>query len=399
MGTRTRRVIGGAALAAATAVGLALPAPATSLARGGVAPAVAPAAVATTPGCRAYRTLLSMTLEQRLGQMFMVGTTSTRVDSATAQAISTYHIGNVILMGRSDAGASATAQVTAALQSRATSAATGGARLLIAADHEGGNVQPLRGPGFTRLPTALTMGTWPTASVYRAGQIAGTNLRSAGVNTNLAPVLDTVPSAAFAPYNAPIGAYQREFGYSSAVVLNQGNAFRAGSLSARVVTAVKHFPGLGLVRANTDTTADVHDTITTSTHPYLQPFKAATERGTAMVMLSSAIYDKIDPTQPAVLSGKVVSILRGWGFDGVVITDDTGNARALSAWSPGTRAYRFIAAGGDLVLNVNPTSGIEQYRAVLGVARANATLRSRINFSALRVLRVKEGLGLLGPAC
>ena len=400
MRTRTSRALGAVAAAAVTSLGVAVPAPAVTSSRAGTTAAPTSAALpATTPGCRAYQTLLSMSLEQRLGQMFMVGTTSTRVDSATAQAISTYHVGNVILMGRSDLGASATAKITSSLQSRATSAATGGARLLVAADHEGGNVQPLRGPGFFRLPTALAMGRTPTASVYRAGQIAGTNLRSAGVNTNLAPVLDTVPSAAYAPLNAPIGAYEREFGYASTITLTQGNAFRAGSVSAHVVTAVKHFPGLGVVRANTDTTADVHDTVTTADHPYLQPFKAATERGTAMVMMSSAIYDRIDPTQPAVFSPKVLSILRGWGFDGVVITDDTGNARALSAWTPGTRAYKFIAVGGDLVLNVDPTSGIAQYRAVLGVARTSVPLQRRINASALRVLRVKEGLGLLGPPC
>jgi beta-N-acetylhexosaminidase len=340
-----------------------------------------------------------MSLEQRLGQMFMVGTTSTRVDSATAQAISTYHIGNVILMGRSDLGTSATAKVSAALQSRATTAATAGARLLIAADHEGGFVQPLRGPGFYRLPTALTMGTWTTPSVVRAGQVAGQNLRSAGINTNLAPVLDTVPSAAYARTNPPIGVYEREFGYDSSRTTTQGNAFRAGSVGAGVVTAVKHFPGLGLVHANTDTTADVHDTVTTVDHPYLRPFRTATQQGTAMVMMSSAIYDRIDATRPAVFSSKVVGILRGWGYQGVVMTDDIGNAKALAAWTPGTRAFNFVRTGGDLVLDVNPSDGIAAYRALLSAVRGSTVLQARVNTSALRVLRVKEGLGLLGPPC
>jgi beta-N-acetylhexosaminidase len=340
-----------------------------------------------------------MSLEQRLGQMFMVGTSSTGVDAATAQAISTYHVGNVILMGRSDAGTAATAQVSAALQSRATASATGGARLLVAADHEGGNVQPLRGPGFYRLPTALTMGTWPTPSVYWAGQVAGRDLKAAGVNTNLAPVLDTVPGSAYAATNPPIGVYQREFGYEWFRTTTQGNAFRAGLVNVGVTTAVKHFPGLGLVHANTDTTANVHDTVTTATDPNLRPFRDATVRGTAMVMMSSAIYDRIDATQPAVFSRKVMSILRGWAYDGVIVTDDTGNARALSAWSTGTRAYNFVAAGGDLVLNVNPVDGIAQYRALLGAVRRSTYLQNRVYSSALRVLRVKEGLGLLGPPC
>ncbi len=111
--------------------------------------------------------------------------------------------------------------------------------------------------------------------------------------------------------------YQREFGYDWSRTATQGNAFRAGSVSAGVVTAVKHFPGLGLVHANTDTTANVHDPVTTVDHPYLRPFRSATQQGTAMVMMSSAIYDKIDPSGPALFSAKVISILRGWGYGGV----------------------------------------------------------------------------------
>lgn len=384
--------------AAGSLAGLATAPASAGPAAAGVPAAVASPATTTTFGCRARQVLATMTLPQRLGQLFVAGTSSTAVSPATATAISGYHVGNVILMGRSDLGTAGTAQVTAALQARATATATAGVPLLVAADHEGGNVQPLRGPGFTRLPTALTMGTWSNDAVLRAGQTSGTQLRSAGVNVNLAPVLDTVPSAAYAPTNPPIGYWDREFGYSSTTVSAKGNAFRAGSNSAKVATAVKHFPGLGLVHANTDLAADVRDWVTTTTHPYLTPFRNALP-GTAMVMMSSAYYMQIDRDEPAVFSARTIGLLRGWGYGRVVVSDDLGNAKAVAAWSPGMRAFKFLAAGGDLVLDVDPGSTVTMYRAMWGVVRTSAWWQARVNASALRVLETKESLGLLGPPC
>ncbi|XVX21344.1 glycoside hydrolase family 3 N-terminal domain-containing protein [Actinomycetota bacterium] len=381
------------------AAGLGQPAAAGEPAR---APAAVPGqqALPAGYGCRARRVLSSMTLEQRLGQLFMAGASSTSPSSSTLSAISTYHIGNVILMGRSDAGTAATARVVAAYRARATSGATKGVPLLIATDQEGGQVQQLRDPGFSRMPSALSQGKWSTSYLQTTAATWGGQLRAAGVNVNLAPVLDTVPSAAYAETNPPIGWYDRQFGYTSYVTSDKGNAFARGMRQARVQTAVKHFPGLGLVHANTDTTAGVKDTVTTRTHPYINPFKRAISEQTGLLMVSSAYYTKIDSTRPAVFSPTILRWLRtDLGYQGVVITDDVGAAKAVQAWTPGTRAYYFIVGGGDIVLNVSATSTVTMYRAMLGSARANATVRARVDASALRVLLLKERMGLLGAPC
>src|SRR3954470_24400768 len=121
---------------------------ATSLAVGD-----APAAAATTR--TATSVLADMSLAQRVGQLFMVGTPATSASSQTLTAISRYHVGNVMLTGRSYAGTRATARVAAAVQARATTAATHHVRLLVSTDQEGGAVQVLRGTGFSRMPSAL----------------------------------------------------------------------------------------------------------------------------------------------------------------------------------------------------------------------------------------------------
>lgn len=382
--TTTRRTM----LAGAAALGLA-PALPPGPARGAGFPVVT--------GCRADRTLSGMSLEEQVGQMFMVGTPATAASSAVLDQIGRYHVGSVMLTGRSTTGVSATARVTAALQARAR--AVGDPPLVIATDQEGGAVQVLQGPGFARLPSATEQGRWSTQTLREAPVSWAGQLRSAGVNANLAPVLDTVPSATYP--NPPVGDWDRNYAFTAAGVTEKGVAVMSGWRGGRVATAVKHFPGLGLVPANTDTTSVVRDTTITTTHSYLAPFRAAIQQGTDMVMMSSAYYDRIDPVNPAALSRPVVTdLLRGsLGFRGVVISDDLGAARAMTAIAIDARASRFVAAGGDLLLTVTPTPLPQMVEAVLRRARSDAAWRAKVYAAARRVLTMKENLGLLGDPC
>ncbi|AKU18944.1 glycoside hydrolase family 3 N-terminal domain-containing protein [Luteipulveratus mongoliensis] len=356
-----------------------------------------PAALpATTPGCRANAVLHTLSLEKQLGQLFMVGTPATSASSTLLGQISTYHVGNVMLTGRSTAGVTATKSVTSALQTRASSA--GLPKLLVATDQEGGNVQVLRGSGFSTMPTAVTQGTWSTTTLRSNATTWANQLKSAGINMNLAPVMDTVPSSSYD--NPPIGNYDRNYGYSSSVVSAKGGAFLAGMRSVGVQTAAKHFPGLGMVHQNTDTTSVVRDTSIGKGNAYINPFSSAIAGHTDHVMMSSAYYNLIDRNNPAVFSNIVMTYLRsGLGFPGVIMTDDIGNAKAVQAWSPGTRAYRFIGNGGDLILTVNPSVLPAMYNAMLSQAHSNTFIKNRIWSSAYRVLLAKERIGLLGPAC
>ena len=111
-------------------------------------------------------------------------------------------------------------------------------------------------------------------------------------------MLDTVPSAAFAPQNKPIGYYQREYGFDPTTVSTEGNAFAQGMADAGIAATVKHFPGLGRVTANTDTTTGVTDTQTTRYDAYVQPYADAVNQGVPIVMVSLAYYSKIDAEQP-----------------------------------------------------------------------------------------------------
>lgn len=338
-----------------------------------------------------------MSLQQRVGQLFMVGTPADEVDRTTRAQIGRYHVGNVMLTGRSYDGVRDPRRVSRAMRGEVSTASTGNVRLFVATDQEGGLVRVLQGPGFSDIPSALVQGRWSLSDLRDASETWGEQLRDAGVNMNLAPVLDTVPSKRAAKHNPPIGKYDRQFGYTTRVVARHGLAFLRGMLDGGVTPTAKHFPGLGRVHANTDIADGVTDRVTTRHDAYLRPFRAAVEDGVPLMMMSTAYYEEIDPRRPAAFSPVVVGkMLRGdLGFRGVVISDDLARARQVAAIRPAARAVRFLEAGGDLVLVVDPDPLPAMYAAVLAKAQRSPAFKRKVNASVLRILRAKDRQGLL----
>ncbi|HEX8303957.1 MAG TPA: glycoside hydrolase family 3 N-terminal domain-containing protein [Jatrophihabitans sp.] len=348
----------------------------------------------SVPASGAQALFNSMTEAQRIGQLFMVGAAATGPSAAALSAISDHHVGNVILTGRSSLGVAATRAIANRLQARATSSATRGVPLFVSSDQEGGYVQVLSGAGFSTIAQALTQGGWSTATLQSAARQWGGQLAAAGVNMNLAPVTDTVPVG---QANPPIGYYNREYGHTPEVVGPHGAAVVRGMALAGVTTTVKHFPGLGRVDGNTDTTAGVTDYVTTPDDAYLAPFRAGIQAGAAFTMMSSAYYQLIDPDRPAAFSPAIIGgILRGQlGFRGVVISDDLGRAAQVAAWSPGERAVKFLDAGGDMVLTVDAGLIPVMVNAVSARAASSPSFRAKVDAAALLVLKTKQARGLL----
>ncbi|WRZ89279.1 glycoside hydrolase family 3 protein [Streptomyces sp. NBC_01007] len=344
----------------------------------------------------ADRTFRALTVPQRVGQLFMGSVTPSAPDSKRIQLMRQYHVGSVFLAGRSKAGTTATKTLVDGLQAKADSAAGHRVGLLVSTDQEGGQVQVLSGPGFSTIPSALTQGSWTTDRLRSEAAVWAKELRSAGVNLNLAPVADVVP-AALGKDNAPIGRYDREFGHTAATVAPHSDAFLAGSAQSGVLATLKHFPGLGNVRGNTDTTANVVDTVTTSKSSSITTFKSGVEAGAPFVMISSATYSKIDPKNRAAFSSTVIQTLlrKDLGFKGVVVSDDLGNAVAVKAVSPGDRAVKFLSAGGDLVLTVEPNLIPAMTKAVQTRMTQSASFRWQVEQSVHRVLNAKQKAGLL----
>jgi beta-N-acetylhexosaminidase len=166
-----------------------------------------------------------------------------------------------------------------------------------------------------------------------------------------------------------------------------------------VTATLKHFPGLGRVSTNTDTNAGVVDGVTTADDEQVAAFGAlATSPAYPFVMVSSATYQQIDPNEQAAFSRAVLTDLlrERLGFDGVVLTDDVGNAEAVQDVDAGQRAVRFIEAGGTMVLTVDPAIVPDMIDAVLTRSAADPQFAAQVEAAVTTALTAKARAGLLG---
>jgi beta-N-acetylhexosaminidase len=315
------------------------------------------------------------------------GASRTSLDRLVARR----HLGGVILLGGWGEGTTAVRTTTSHLAGLASPDATAGLGLLIAADQEGGAVQQLKGAGFSDIPSARVQGRGSAADLEADATRWGRQLARAGINVNLAPVADTVP-AWLGTGNGPIGQYGRQFSSDPERVATMVPAFIAGMHAGGVASTVKHFPGIGRIVGNTDVTAHgITDTRTTADDPYLEPFAAGIDADVDLVMVSSAIYSKLDPGTNAAFSKPIVTdLLRGrLGWKGVVITDDVGAAKAVSAVPVGQRATRFVDAGGDIVLSAPPSTIPTMHEALTARMAADPAFAAKVKAAATRVVDLK----------
>jgi beta-N-acetylhexosaminidase len=340
-------------------------------------------------------TLAGMSEAQRIGQLLMVGFDTAAPLGSLDDLVEKQHVGNVIYLGGWD-GADKVRRTSRHLQGLVSDASTSDVGLLVAADQEGGEVHQLRGQGFTWPPSALEQAQMSPAALTKAARGWAEELRAVGVNVNLAPVTDTVP-ADLGRANQPIGRWGREYGSTPEAVTRSATAFLRGMLAGGVEPTVKHFPGIGRIRNNTDFDATgITDDVTDADDPYLEPFQAGIDAGAGLVMVGSARYTKLDKGVPAMFSAPVVTDLlrERMGYDGVVVTDDV-NAVAVRATPAPQRAVEVVRAGGDIVLTGDASLAPSMAKALAAEAKADETFADRLDASAERVLRLKHRMGLL----
>lgn len=340
--------------------------------------------------------LEDLTPAQRAGQLVMVGLDANAPTDASRVAVHDDHVGNIFLAGRSSRGVEATAKVVADFTALVSADTTGDVPLLVATDQEGGSVQVLSGPGFSTIPSAVEQSTWEPSELTDSATAWASELAAAGINYNLAPVVDVVP-ADNAAANAPIGAFDRQYGATAESAAQGAGAFANGMEASGVGVSLKHFPGLGLVTGNTDTTANVTDTVTDASSDSVEAYRTLLADDPASVMVSTAVYELLDPDNPAAFSSAVVTdLLRDdLGWDGMVITDDLSAAAQVQNVDIGERAVRAIAAGCDLVLaSASPADASVMVQAIADRAESDAEFAERVDESATRVLAAKEQIGI-----
>ena len=364
----------------------------------GVTTSASPTPTTTTtrvmdPAVRCARsTFEAMSEGERVGQLLMVGLDTGAAAASLDDEFASAHVGGAILLG----GWEGRDKVVAAT-SHLADQRTRGVGVLLAADQEGGEVHQLRGSAYPDLPSALEQGQWSPSRLTSEATSLAKAMKDSGINLNLAPVADTVP-ADLGRGNEPIGRYGREFSDDPARNGRMATAFIRGMHAGGVLATAKHFPGLGRITSNTDfDDTGITDDVTTANDPYLQPFSASIRGGVDLVMVGSAIYSRIDPGVNAMFSKRIVTgLLRDQlGWQGVVITDDVGFAKAVTALSNRERAVRLVQAGGDIVLTADPLDIRPMHAALLAKAAADPAFGTLVDTAVDRVLVLKARHGLL----
>jgi beta-N-acetylhexosaminidase len=298
--------------------------------------------------------------------------------------------GAVLLFAGNGTSAAAVRRLTARLQAVPRPPGLD-APLLVMTDQEGGRVARLQGP--PDMPAAGLAARSPSVSLAQ-GAMAGVLLCRAGVNVNLAPVLD------LALPGSVIAAQGRSLGRGPDAVARRGVAFARGLAQTGTVPVPKHFPGLGAARETTD---DVPVVITRSRALVrgrdMRPYRPLIRRGVPAVMVGTAVYRAWGARPAALTPALVRGELRGrLGFGGVTVSDAL-DTPALAPWgSVPDVAAAAARAGIDLQLYAGPRAAVAAARGVRDALASGRLDRDAMAASVDRVLAVRRALAAPAPA-
>lgn len=336
----------------------------------------------------AQQDLAHMTLDEKIGQMFLIETYYKTWTPDIANMVIGMHAGALIIYGKNMQSPTQLHDYIASIQANAK------IPLLVTMDEEGGLVDRL---GFYKffppLPAAEYLGsTGNPALATQAGIQAAQEMRAMGINTDLAPVVDV---------RGPNGSVETTRLYSSdpATVTKFAGAYLNALQSHGIIGTLKHWPGIG------DVVQDPHLTLPSITVPLSQlqsdhfaTFRALLRDNPGMIMVTHVLVDAVDPTMPATLSPKMVNgILRGQlGYNGVVMTDSLYMQGIAVRYSLPQAGVLAIIAGDDLLEGAYNTSSMAAMIAAIKQAMSNGQISvARINQSVQRILALKIRFGLL----
>jgi len=273
--------------------------------------------------------------------------------------------------------------------------------LLVFADLESGPGMRLAGVwslphllpqgGGTSFPPVMALGAIGDPAIAEAvGRVVAREGRAVGIHATLAPVLDVNVE----PANPIVNV--RSFGEDPAAVAQLGVAFLRGVQTEGMLAVPKHFPGHG------DTRVDSH--LDLPTLPFdsarlaaveLLPFQAAVAAGVAGVLVGHLALTGVEGAEapPASLSPRVIGWLRrGWGFDGLIVTDALAMGAVVRRYGPGEAAVRALEAGADVLLQ--PDDVDATIDAVAAAVRSGRLPAARLDEAVGRILRAKQRVGL-----
>ena len=330
-----------------------------------------------------------LTLEQKIGQLFLVSFEGTEISPATKKHIQQHYFGNFIYFAKNLTDYKSIRQLSDSIQ--AITRENSGIPAFISTDQEGGMVARAYS-GATHFPSNMSVTASGMASqVGLMAEMVGKELSALGINVNHAPVVDVNNN----PDNPIIGV--RAYSDDPAVVSNMAVSYINGLQKSKVMANAKHFPGHG------DTSIDTHLALPTIEHDIgrlnsieLAPFKAAIAGGVDSIMTTHIIFKSIDEL-PATLSRKILTgLLREkLDFKGLIMTDSMSMDAIQDNFTMEKGCVMAINAGADLLcMRIAPEIQSRCYNTVLEAAKSGEIAIETINAAIERILHYKKKYGL-----
>jgi beta-N-acetylhexosaminidase len=372
--------------------------------------AVPPTGASATvdPTTAAAKLLLKfMTLEEKVGQLFVVEVYGQAADTVSAnnqrlygvdtpaQVIDKYKPGGVIYFDARRGPDNVRDPRQIATLSNGLQQAAARQRipvpLLISTDQEGGAVVFRLTAPATSMPGNMALGAaGSTTAARRSAEVIGAELAAVGINQNYAPVADVNVN----PANPVIGV--RSVGEDPALVSRIVSAQVDGYHSGGTAAVAKHFPGHG------DTAVDSHFGLPEVTHTReqleaidLPPFRQAIRAGVDTIMTAHVVLRSVDPSgAPATMSQPILTgLLRNeLRYDGLIVTDALDMGGATATYPPDVAPVAAFKAGADQLV-LAPQLDVA-YNAVLNAVRSGEISKKRLDESVVRILKLKLKRGL-----
>ncbi len=285
---------------------------------------------------------MSKDLQRQVGEHLMIGVPGPKMTPAMKKQVKKIRPGGIIFFRPNFSTAKDFRRLVSDLEDAAEK------KMVMAVDHEGGRVIHLA-EKITVFPDNLTLGNTENPDHARSqGKMEARELRSLGINLNLAPTVDVLCEN-FSP-NIGIRSYGRDPGLAARFGAERIKALQANGISA----CAKHFPGQG--QSAYDAHLDLPVLFSSNEEMkkiHLKPFEAAIKAGVDAVMSSHPIYPNLDKARrPATFSKEIISgILRTQlGFQGAILSDDLEMGALKDICRIGESAVRAVEAGHDMVL-------------------------------------------------
>jgi beta-N-acetylhexosaminidase len=339
--------------------------------------------------------LLSLSLEQQIGQFFYIGLVGTELDAEARALIEEVQPGGVIIFGRNVRSGEQLRGLLDGVRELLPN------NPLIGVDQEGGLVDRLRRV-FTPMPSARTIREHGDLAGARAlGRISGEALRMLGFNMNFAPVMSIMTDERDLLSN---GLYSRSFGRSPGEVLGYTTVYLRGLQETGMIGCLKHFPGIGAGEVDSHEQMPLvslthDDLMAQDLAPYIELFQRRDDR-VRCVMVSHGGFPNIDISkgvtggllEPASLSHNIITnLLRNeLGYQHLVITDDLEMGAIAKHCEIEAAVVRAFLAGNDMMLICARPDIIRRgHSALLGVARNGKLPKDRLRGSLKRIAAMK----------